>query len=147
MSRWSRRRRSLWPVDFEVNISGLLAGEPFSIRLTPEGVKAEGLRRFRRHMAPSPPEEREPLVDVIETEREVKVVAELPGAEKDKIDLRATEERLTIHAESPYGRYRKELELPSRVEPKAVRATYRNGILEIHLPKKEGGIGEKIPIE
>ncbi|MEM4727873.1 MAG: Hsp20/alpha crystallin family protein, partial [Candidatus Bathyarchaeia archaeon] len=103
--------------------------------------------RFRRRMAPSSQEEREPLVDVIELEGEVKVMAELPGAERDKIDLRATEERLTIRADSPYGRYHKELELPSRVEPKAVRATYRNGVLEVHLPKKEDGIGEKIPIE
>jgi HSP20 family protein len=147
MSRWYRRRRGIWPIDFEVNISGLVAGEPFSIHLTPEGVKTEGLRRFMRHRVSPAAGEREPLVEVIEMDREVKVVAELPGAEKDKIDLRATEERLTINADSPYGRYHKVLELPSRVEPKAVKATYRNGVLEVHLPKKEGGIGEKIEIE
>ncbi len=146
MSLWNRGRRSLWPIDFEVKISGLVAGEPFSIHLTPEGVKAEGFRRLKSHMAPSSGE-REPLVDVIETEREVKVVAELPGAEKEKIDLKATEERLTIRADSPHGRYRKEVQLPSRVEPKASKATYRNGILEVYLPKKGGGIGERIPIE
>ncbi|KPV63376.1 MAG: hypothetical protein AOA65_1384 [Candidatus Bathyarchaeota archaeon BA1] len=64
MPDWRRRRR-LWPFDFEVRISGLLGGEPFSLCVTPEGVRTEGLKRTVEALRPRPAEEREPLVDVV----------------------------------------------------------------------------------
>jgi len=94
-----------------------------------------------------PGEEREPLVDVIEKDGEVRVIAELPGVEKEDIDLRATETSLTISAESQHRKYYKELSLPTPVNPKSAKATYRNGVLEVSLPKAGRGRGERIPIE
>lgn len=80
-------------------------------------------------------EYREPLVDVVETDKEVKVVAELPGVEKDQIDVYATEDRLTISVDTPERKYYKELELPAEVDPSTAKTKYRNGILEVVLKK------------
>jgi len=77
----------------------------------------------------------------------VRVIAELPGVEKEDIDLRATETSLTISAESQHRKYYKELRLPTPVNPKSAKATYRNGVLEVSLPKAGRGRGERIPIE
>lgn len=125
-----RRHRNI-PFDFEIWIGGFFGTKPFSLRITPERISR-------------PPGEREPLVDVVVEEKFVKVVAELPGAEKEKIDLVATETSLTISAESPYGKYYKDVILPVKVDPKSGRATYRNGVLEVLLAKAKG---ERIPIE
>jgi len=94
-------------------------------------------------------EEREPLVDVIESDGEVKVIAELPGVEKKDIKLHGTETKLTISVDTPQRKYYKEVELPSKVEPKKAKSTYRNGVLEVTLPKKEEKKleGEPIKIE
>jgi len=92
-------------------------------------------------------EYREPLVDVVETDDEVKVVAELPGVEKDQIQLYATERTLTISVDTPERKYYKELELPAEVDPSTAKSKYRNGILEVVLkkaPKKPKGVRLKV---
>lgn len=81
-------------------------------------------------------EEREPLVDVFEEEKEVKVVAELPGIDRNDIELHATENSLTISVDTEERRYFKELELPVEVEPSSAKSSYRNGVLEVTLAKK-----------
>lgn len=94
-------------------------------------------------------EEREPLVDIFSTDSEIKVIAELPGVEKDDIKLHGTENTLTISVDTPQRKYYKEVELPSAVDPKQAKSTYKNGVLEVTLPKKEGKApkGEPIKIE
>ncbi|MDI9644194.1 MAG: Hsp20 family protein [Candidatus Verstraetearchaeota archaeon] len=95
-------------------------------------------------------EEREPLVDIIDGENEVRVVAELPGVEKEDIKLYATEKTLTIDVSSRERSYYKELELPVEVEPSNARSNYKNGILEVVLTKKKETRkpkGESIPID
>jgi len=94
-------------------------------------------------------EEREPLVDVIESDGEIKVVAELPGVEKKDIKLHGTETTLTISVDTPQRKYYKEVELPVKVDPKKAKSSYRNGVLEVSLPKKEEEKpkGEPIKIE
>ncbi|MDH5811702.1 MAG: archaeal heat shock protein Hsp20 [Candidatus Methanomethylicaceae archaeon] len=82
-------------------------------------------------------EEREPLVDVITTENEVKVFAELPGIEKEDIKLQGTPTTLTISADNPQRKYYKEVELPVEVDIEKAKSTYKNGVLEVVLPKKE----------
>jgi len=91
-------------------------------------------------------DQREPLVDVIQDEGTVKVVAELPGVEKKDIRLFATERTLTISVETPERKYHKELELPVEVDETSARSTYRNGILETVLKKRKPK-GEGSPIE
>lgn len=95
-------------------------------------------------------EEREPLVDIVETNGEVKVVAELPGVEKNDIKLHGTEDTLTISVDTPQRKYYKEVRLPAKVHVKETKSTYKNGVLEVTLPKtkeERGPKGEPINIE
>ena len=111
-----------------------------SRRTTPLGVPRPSLE-YR--------EEREPLVDVIQDNGNIRVVAELPGVDKKDIHLHCTETILTIDVKSPSKKYHKEVELPSEVNTKTTMATYKNGVLEITLPKvtNKKPSGESIRIE
>jgi len=94
-------------------------------------------------------EEREPLVDVMVTGKEVKVIAELPGVEKEDINLHGTEDTLTISVDTEKRKYYKEVDLPVKVDPKKAKSSYKNGVLEVTLPIKEEKRpkGEPINIE
>jgi len=95
-------------------------------------------------------EEREPLVDVITTNGEIKVIVELPGVEKGDIKLHGTEDSLTISVDTPKRKYFKEISMPARVNPKGAKTVYKNGVLEVTVPKsekKEKPKGEPIKIE
>jgi HSP20 family protein len=81
---------------------------------------------------------REPLVEVVDGDREMRVIAELPGVKKDDISLTVEGKNLEISADTPTRKYRKELELPSSVELEGSRSTFNNGILEVTLPKRKG---------
>ena len=93
--------------------------------------------------------EREPLVDIISEEDKVRVIAELPGVEKEDIKLHATSRSLTISVDTPQRKYYKELDLPEEVDPKTAKSTYRNGVLEVTLKKVEEKKpkGEPIKVE
>jgi HSP20 family protein len=86
---------------------------------------------------PEVKEEREPLVDIVETDGEVRVVAELPGVEKTDIKLHGTEDSLEISVDTPQNKYYKEVELPAKVRVKEAASTYKNGVLEVVIPKAE----------
>jgi HSP20 family protein len=94
-------------------------------------------------------EEREPLVDVVETDGEVRVVVELPGVEKSDIKLHATDQSLTISVDTSQRKYHKELTLPAKVKIGEAKTQYKNGVLEITLPKVEERKpkGEQLRIE
>lgn len=94
-------------------------------------------------------EEREPLVDVLEGHEDIRVIAELPGVEKQDIRLYATGRTLTISVDTKERKYHKELELPAEVDPKSARSSYKNGILEVTLRRVEEKKlrGERIKIE
>jgi len=93
--------------------------------------------------------EREPLVDVIEEDKQVKVVAEIPGVRKEDIDIRIEGRTLFIRVDTEERKYYKDVNLPAEVELSGVKATYNNGVLEVTLPKKaaEKPRGEKIKVE
>lgn len=110
----------------------------YSMTIGPDGkpqVREFGNLQPTRRGAPQIREEREPLVDVISTNGEVKVVAELPGVEKKDVKLRGTENKLTISVDTPERKFFKKIELPARANPKKAKTTYKNGVLEITIPK------------
>ncbi len=111
----------------------------YSVKIGPDG-KPE-VREFGNVKpsltGPEVKEEREPLVDIIETNGEVRVVVELPGVDKKNIKLEGTENELTIAVDDPERKYYKEVDLPARVEVKEARTSYKNGVLEVILPKKK----------
>ena len=84
-----------------------------------------------------PKETREPLVDVINEQAQVRVVAELPGVEKSDIKTSINEDQLTIKVDSPTQKYYKEVKLPTGVDPDSSKASYNNGVLEITLRKTQ----------
>jgi len=82
-----------------------------------------------------PKDIREPLVDVINEQAQVRVVAELPGVEKSDIKTTISEDALVIKVDSPAHKYYKEVPLPTGVDPDSSKASYNNGVLEITLRK------------
>jgi HSP20 family protein len=82
-------------------------------------------------------EEREPLVDVVNNADEIRVVVELPGVEKTDIKLYGTDDSLTISVDTAQYKYYKEVELPAKIRTKEARSTYKNGVLEVVIPKLE----------
>ena len=70
-------------------------------------------------------------VDVHRTDDDVRVVADLPGIEKEAIDLTCDGEVLTISAGSEHRNYEERVSLPVRVDEHSATATYNNGVLEV----------------
>jgi HSP20 family protein len=124
----------------------------YSVKIGPDG-KPE-VREFGNVkpslQGPKVKEEREPLVDVIEADGEIHVVVELPGVDKKEINLHGTEDTLTISVDNPQRKYYKEIKLPAKVKVREAKSEYKNGVLEVTLPKVGGNKrpkGEPISIE
>lgn len=80
---------------------------------------------------------REPLVDVLEEEEQVVVIAELPGIEQKDIQIHVAEDILEISAFTGAREYHKEVLLPVPIDSASLTYSYKNGVLEIRLPKRE----------
>ncbi len=126
----------------------------FSVNIGPDGkpkIQEFGNRPIRSPKGTSTiSDEREPLTDIIEGDSDIAITIEIPGVEKDNIDLNVTEETLEIKVDAPERKYHKVVNLPNKVKTKSTKATYKNGILDIVLDKKDkkkGGSGYKVSIE
>lgn len=85
-------------------------------------------------------EVREPLVDVFEDNDAVKLYVELPGVEKDDIQLSVVGRQAEVKAKSFY----KQIALPTRdVESDKVSANYKNGVLQVTIPKQTKVVGNE----
>jgi HSP20 family protein len=92
--------------------------------------------------------EREPLVDVIRGQEEIRVVAEVPGVAKEDLKVNADENTVTIESLSGDQRYHKRIDLPDAVDPKTAKSTYKNGILEVSFKtRSKGSSGVQINID
>jgi HSP20 family protein len=94
-----------------------------------------------------------PHMDVNETDKELKVCAELPGVSEKDIDVRLEDDVLVIRAEKKferndekenyhfmersYGTFQRALRLPGPVEPEQVQADFQNGVLTVTVPKTQ----------
>jgi HSP20 family protein len=94
-------------------------------------------------------DEREPLADVVTSDKEVKVVVELPGVNKENININAYDNSLELTTNDPQKKYHRVIELPPEADIESVKSTYKNGILEIVFKKKEQAKpkGKEIKIE
>jgi HSP20 family protein len=121
----------------------------FKVTLGPDGkpIVEEFGNVKRLGNRPLLSDEREPLVDVIEKEDTIRVVAEVPGVEKDNIKVKINGTNLIITANSQDKKYYKEVELPAPVDENSAKANYKNGVLEVILKKKESTAGKEIKIE
>ncbi len=94
--------------------------------------------------------EREPLVDVNTTDKEIKVVVEMPGIKKVDIKINVYDSRVEVTTSKDAQRkYYKNIELPEQAEIETARSSYNNGILEITFDKKKvtKPAGREIKIE
>jgi HSP20 family protein len=93
-------------------------------------------------------DKREPLVDILSTGKEVRVIAELPGVRKEDVDVTVTDKSMNISVDTPERKYSKHLDLPGTVDPAGAKSTYNNGILEVTLPLRgTGGTGVKLKVD
>ena len=105
-----------------------------------------------------------PKVDVSETDNEIKVVANVPGIDPEKIDIEVGDDYLSLSGkiekenkdekdgkvyryEREYGEFRREFSLPVRVNKNGIVAKARNGVLSITLPKSEDERKARIKVE
>jgi HSP20 family protein len=105
---------------------------------------------------------RAPAVDLFEEKDDIVVKAELPGIDKDNIEVNLTDHTLTIkgekkkeeeikeenyyRSERSYGSFIRTLELPKNVHSDKVKASFKNGILEIRVPKTEEAKAKEIKV-
>lgn len=107
-------------------------------------------------------EQQGPSVDVVDREREVFVRAELPGVNRDDLDVSIAERTLTIKGSTKSEKkeegedfYRREIRsgsftrsvaLPADVNAAKAGATFKDGVLELHLPKVRSSKRRNIPV-
>jgi HSP20 family protein len=111
------------------------------------------------------PEELEvsfPDVDVFEEGNDVVVKAEMPGVKKEEVDIELTEDSLTISGEKKkeekvekkdyyrversYGSFSRTVALPAEVKTGEAKATFKDGVLEMRIPKKEEAKKVKVSV-
>jgi HSP20 family protein len=113
----------------------------YKIEFGPDGkpqIEDFGNRSVRSpEGVPTISDEIEPRTDIIEGENDVAITVEIPGVEREDINLVATEDTLEIKVDSPKRKYLKRIDLPCNVKTKSTKANYKNGILDIVLDKKE----------
>ena len=93
-------------------------------------------RRRRLLQQPSISSEREPLVDISSTDKEVKVIVEMPGIKKENIKINAYETSVEISSNDTQRKYHKIIDLPPEADIETVKSKYNNGILEVIFNKK-----------
>jgi HSP20 family protein len=103
-----------------------------------------------------------PAVDIYETEGELVVKADLPDVNEKDIDIRIENNKLTLRGERKfeqtvnkdnylrveraYGTFERNFSLPNTVNTEAIQAGYHNGLLTIHLPKREESKPKQIKV-
>jgi len=103
-----------------------------------------------------------PSVDIFEEENEMVLKAELPGINKDDLNVTITENRITIAGEKKqeekvekkdyhwversYGSFTRSFRLPDNVNGEAAKASFKEGVLEVRIPKTEETRQKKITV-
>jgi HSP20 family protein len=111
----------------------------------------------------APFEGRMPQVDMFDREAEIVIRAALPGVAKEDLEVSMTDETVTIRAstrreakeekgeyyrrELSQGEFQRILRLPVAVKSAEAKATFKDGILELVLPKVEQAKSKKIKVE
>jgi len=103
-----------------------------------------------------------PDIDLIEGSGEYTLTAELPGVEDKDIEILIADGRLTLRGEKKceyhegqrqlgeryYGRFERRMPLPEGIDEDKVKASYRNGVLTVTLPKSlEAQVVRRIPLQ
>lgn len=117
----------------------------------------------QRWLAASDSEITAPLVDVYEEKDDIVVKAELPGMEKSDIEVNLSDSQLTLKGEKKkeekieeenyyrcersYGGFVRSVELPTDVQADKIKASFKNGVLEVRLPKTPEAKAKEIKVK
>lgn len=104
-----------------------------------------------------------PSVDIFEDGNDVVVKAEVPGMRKDDIDVNLTQDTITISGqkaaeekverkdfyrlERTFGSFTRKLRLPADIQTEKARASFKDGVLEVRIPKSPTAKARKIAID
>jgi len=104
-----------------------------------------------------------PALDVVDGKDEVMVHVELPGIAKEDVEISLKDDLLTIrgekkekkeekdenryYVERTYGGFSRTINLPARVKADKVKASYKDGVLEIKMPKAEEDKVREVQVE
>jgi HSP20 family protein len=104
-----------------------------------------------------------PRLDVVETDSAFEIEAEMPGLNREEIEISFDDGVLTIRGEKKvererhdkslhvserrYGEFRRTLRLPTSVDPNGIKATMENGVLRIVAPKLAHAEAKKITVQ
>ena len=104
-----------------------------------------------------------PAVDIYETPEEIVLRADLPGVSQKDIDLRIESNTLTLRGERrfmkeakeedyhrierSYGTFSRSFQLPGSIDQTGIRAGHTEGVLEVHLPKREDTKPKQIKVD
>lgn len=104
-----------------------------------------------------------PKIDVSETDRELRIEAELPGVKEDDIEVELADDLLTIHGEKKaerqegqkgyhmkertYGSFSRAMRLPFSADPEQVKASFDSGVLTVTVAKPQESKGQARKIE
>ena len=105
----------------------------FTVRAGPDGVPH--MHEFGDDV-PATDNVREPLTDVSIENDVIRIVVELPGVQKEDIQLDCTETSVTVSVDTESRKFRKAVPLQTNIDVDSAKAEYNNGILEITVNSK-----------
>jgi HSP20 family protein len=104
-----------------------------------------------------------PSMDVAETDKEIELVAELPGLEDKDVEVSVSDGVLTIRGEKKaekeekqknwhrversYGAFARSIQLPPGIDPNAIKASLAKGVLKVTVPKPASAAPRKIAVK
>ncbi len=104
-----------------------------------------------------------PPVDIVEREKEVVIKMDLPEMDQNEIDIKVEENTLIVQGERkfikdtkdenyiqierPYGTFQRTFSIPRTIDQEKIKASYKEGVLRISLPKKEMSLPKQIFVE
>jgi len=137
--------------------------ERFFHDLFDETMSGGMARRFPSLRAFAQFGESSPAVDMYDNKNEIVVKAEVPGVDKDDLNISISDNMLTIkgetkkeeetkeedyyYSERSYGSFMRVLNLPAKVNEKKIKASFKDGVLEIHMPKAAESKPKDIKVE
>lgn len=151
IKRWESRFNKIWEELSKSNINpdkSFVYG--FTFKLGPDSKpEFQEFGNMPKGYGPKQLEYREPLTDITEDDKNIYITVELPGIERDNIDIQLNEQSVIIDVNTPERKYHKEVEVSAKTKTEELKAAYKNGILDITLPrlKEESKKGKKINID
>ena len=100
-----------------------------------------------------------PAADVYENDAEYTVAVDLPGIDRAALDISVDDNRLTIRGkragqdttkhrgECPRGNFLRTFSVPASVDQKDIGADYKDGVLQVHLPKRPERTSQRVEIK